>query len=166
MYIRNYGEGVDLPWREVFQTEDRAEVEAYCREAGMEVQWRDGDRLQTRAVRQVLATHPETGDTLWFNHAHLFHMSNLQPAVREALLSEFAPDELPRNAFHADGSAIDEADVTHVRELYEEVAVRFPWQQGDLLLVDNFLASHGRESFGGQRSILVAMADLYTNTAL
>jgi alpha-ketoglutarate-dependent taurine dioxygenase len=166
MYVRNYGEGVDLPWQEVFQTEDRAQVERYCREAHMEVDWRSGDRLRTRAARQVLAIHPVTGDTVWFNHAHLFHMSNLEPAVRDALLAEFEPDELPRNAFHADGSPISEADLDHIRQVYQDTAVRFPWEQGDVLLVDNFLVSHGREPYEGPRRILVAMAELYTNPEL
>lgn len=162
MYVRNYGEGVDMSWREVFQTEDRAEVEAYCRASHMEWEWRDGDRLRTRARRQVTATHPVTGETLWFNHAHMFHQSNLEPEVREALLSEFAPDELPRNAFFGDGSPIPAEHLEHVRGVYNDVAVTFPWQKGDLLVVDNFLASHGRESFEGPRKILVVMAELYT----
>src|SRR2546423_8793993 len=35
MYIRNYGEGVDLPWQEAFQTNDRRAAEAHCRKAGL-----------------------------------------------------------------------------------------------------------------------------------
>jgi len=31
MYVRNYGSGFDLPWQEVFQTSDRADVEEFCR---------------------------------------------------------------------------------------------------------------------------------------
>jgi alpha-ketoglutarate-dependent taurine dioxygenase len=166
MYVRNYGEGVDMPWQEVFQTSDRQQVEAYCREAHMEVEWRDHDRLRTRAIRQVLATHPQTGDVLWFNHAHLFHMSNLEPAVRQALLSEFQPDELPRNAFYGDGTAIEDGVLDQIRQTYSQAAVRFPWRKGDVLLVDNFLVSHGRDPFKGPRRILVSMAELYTNTEL
>jgi alpha-ketoglutarate-dependent taurine dioxygenase len=166
MYVRNYGEGVDMPWQEVFQTADREQVEAYCREAHMEVEWRDRDRLRTRAVRQVLATHPRTGDVLWFNHAHLFHMSNLEPAVRQSLLAEFAPDELPRNAFYGDGSSIEDEVLEHIRTTYSDAAVRFAWQAGDILLVDNFLASHGRDPFKGPRRVLVSMAELYTNLEL
>jgi alpha-ketoglutarate-dependent taurine dioxygenase len=165
MYVRNYGGGVDLPWQDVFQTAERAAVESYCRRAGMAFEWRPGDRLRTRAVRQVVATHPATGDTVWFNHAHMFHVSNLEPAVRQALLAEFAPDELPRNAFYGDGSAIEDEVLEHVRDVYRRAAVTFPWQRGDLLLVDNFLASHGRQPFTGPRRIAVAMAELYTDPA-
>ena len=165
MYVRNYGEGVDLPWQEVFQTTERLKVEAYCRQANMEFEWRDRDRLRTRAVRQVVATHPKTGDTVWFNHAHMFHQSNLEPAVREALLAHLAPDELPRNAFYGDGSPIADTVLEEIREVYRRAMVFFSWQRGDLLLLDNFLTSHGREPFIGPRRIVVAMAELYTDTS-
>ena len=163
MYVRNYGGGVDLPWQEVFQTTDRAEVEAYCRKAGMQHEWRGDDRLRTRTVRQVVATHPRTGDTVWFNHAHMFHVSNLEPAARAALLAVFDEDELPRNAFYGDGSRIEDEVLAEIRATYDRAAVAFPWQQGDVLLLDNFLASHGRQPFTGPRRIVVAMAELYTD---
>lgn len=162
MYVRNYGEGVDLPWRQAFQTEDPAEVEAYCRKAGMEWEWRGKDRLRTRTVRPATVFHPRTGVELWFNHAHMFHVSNLDPAARQALLAEFAPDELPRNAFYGDGSTIPGEVLEEIRGVYRDAAVAFPWQRGDLLLLDNFLASHGREPFSGPRQIVVAMAELHT----
>ena len=34
MYVRNYGTGLDLSWEDVFQTNSRAAVEAYCCAAG------------------------------------------------------------------------------------------------------------------------------------
>ena len=166
MYVRNYGEGLDLSWREAFQTEDRAEVERYCRAARMTCEWGEGDRLRTRAVRQALATHPRTGETVWFNHAHMFHISNVEPSVRDALLAQFRDDELPRNAFYGDGSKIEPSVLEEIRGVYDRAAVRFPWRAGDVMLLDNFLASHGREPFEGPRRVLVAMAELYTNEEL
>jgi alpha-ketoglutarate-dependent taurine dioxygenase len=50
-----------------------------------------------------------------------------------------------------------------IREVYRKAAVTFTWEKGDILMLDNFLASHGRESFVGPRKILVAMAELFTN---
>src|SRR5262249_51434849 len=113
-------------------------------------------------VRQVTATHPRTGETVWFNHAHMFHVSNLDPAVRAALLAEFDDDELPRNAFYGDGSPIEDEVLAAIRETYREAAGAFPWERGDVLLLDNFLVSHGRQPFRGPRRIVVAMAELYT----
>jgi len=166
MYVRNYGEGVDMPWQEVFGTDDRAAVEGYCRRARTEYEWVDGNRLRTRQVRQAVATHPRTGETVWFNHAHMFHVSNLEQAVRESLLAEFREDELPRNAFYGDGSPIESSVLEEIRGLYSSSAVAFEWRRGDILMVDNFLASHGREPFAGPRRILVAMAELYTNNEI
>jgi alpha-ketoglutarate-dependent taurine dioxygenase len=163
LYIRNYGEGVDMPWQDAFQTGDRGAVEQYCSKARMEVEWRDGDRLRTRAIRHVIVTHPKTGETIWFNHAHLFHLSNLEPQVRDALLSEFKEDELPRNVFYGDGSSIETSILDEIRELYNQIAVTFSWQKGDVLMLDNFLTSHGREPYQGPRKILVALADFFTS---
>ena len=163
MYVRNYGEGVDLTWQETFQTDDQAVVERYCRDSQTEFEWRSKDRLRTRQVRQAVAVHPRTGETVWFNHAHMFHVSNLEPATRASLLSEFKEDELPRNAFYGDGSSIESDVLEEIREIYSRAAVTFTWQKGDILMLDNFLASHGRESFVGPRRVLVAMAELFTN---
>jgi hypothetical protein len=50
-------------------------------QAGIEFEWEEGDRLKTRQVCQAVATHPKTGEQVWFNQAHLFHVSSLEPEV-------------------------------------------------------------------------------------
>jgi alpha-ketoglutarate-dependent taurine dioxygenase len=163
MYVRNYGDGLDLTWQDVFQTTDKTKVEEYCRRSQTEFEWKTENRLRTRQVRQAVATHPKTGDTVWFNHAHMFHVSNLEPEVRASLLKVFSEEDLPRNAYYGDGSPIEDSVLDEIRGIYQEAAVIFPWQEGDILMLDNFLASHGREPFVGPRQIVVAMAELYTN---
>ena len=163
MYVRNYGEGVDLSWQDAFQTSDPAIVEEYFRASRTSWEWRDASRLRTRQVRQAVATHPATGETVWFNHAHLFHPSSLPAPVREALLSQLSEENLPRNVFYGDGTPIEPSVLEEIREVYERAAVRFDWRLDDVLMIDNFLVSHGRESFVGPRRVLVAMADLYTS---
>ena len=165
MYVRNYGHGLDLTWQDAFQTDDRAAVEAYCRQWNLDFKWTDGNRLQTRQIRQSVATHPETGETVWFNHAHLFHESNLEPEIREVLLSAFGSEGLPRNAYFGDGSPIETSILDEIRSLYRECSVTFPWRRGDVLLLDNFLTVHAREPYKGERRILVAMADLHVSGA-
>ncbi|HEX7184128.1 MAG TPA: TauD/TfdA family dioxygenase [Thermoanaerobaculia bacterium] len=162
LYARNYGEGLDLSWQSVFQTDDKAEVEAFCRDADIGFEWRGMDRLRTRQVCQAVATHPVTGEPVWFNQAHLFHVSSLEPAVREALLSEFGEHDLPRNAFYGDGAAIEPEVLDHIRSTYEEASVRFPWHRGDLLMLDNMMVAHGRTPFTGARKVLVAMAEAHS----
>jgi alpha-ketoglutarate-dependent taurine dioxygenase len=161
MYVRNYSDGVDLPWQTVFQTTDRRAVEDYCRSASIEFEWKDATHLRTRQIRPAIATHPVTGEIVWFNQAHLFHVSSLAPALRESLLSLVEETELPRNSYYGDGSALEESVLDEIREVYRESAVTFPWQQGDVLMLDNMLAAHGRMSFTGPRKVLVAMAESY-----
>jgi alpha-ketoglutarate-dependent taurine dioxygenase len=159
MYLRNYGEGLGLTWQHVFNTTDRSVVEAQCKRAGIEFEWRDNERLRTRQVHEALARHPKTAEELWFNQAHSFHVSALAPEVRESLLSLFKEDDLPSNAFYGDGSRIEDSVIKEICHVYREAAVCFAWQKGDLLMVDNMLVAHGRAPFTGSRRILVAMAD-------
>lgn len=159
MYVRNYGNGLDVPWNKVFNTMDRRVVEQYCRSAGIEYEWKDDGELRTRQVCQAVAVHPLTRETVWFNQAHLFHVSNLEPAVREALLSFVDEEDLPRQAFYGDGMPIETAVLDEIRDVYRCHAVQFPWQEGDVLMLDNMLAAHGRTPFKGPRKILVAMSE-------
>jgi alpha-ketoglutarate-dependent taurine dioxygenase len=164
MYVRNYGDALDLPWQAVFQTDDRAAAEEYCRQAGIAFEWKGDDRLRTAQVCQAVAAHPTTGEMVWFNQAHLFHVSSLGREMRDALLQS-AGDEPPRNAYYGDGTPIDERDLDQIRAAYDDETVSFPWQKGDILLVDNMLVSHGRRPYRGSRKIVVAMAQPCANQA-
>lgn len=160
MYVRNFGDGLGLNWRTVFQTDDRSVVEEHCRKNGIIAEWKDGDRLRTRAVRPAVAKHPKTGEDLWFNHATFFHVSTLEPSVLELLLSEFAVDDLPTNTFYGDGSTIETSVLDQLRAAYLQEMIVFPWQRGDILMLDNMLTAHGRKPYTGLREILVGMADI------
>lgn len=161
MYVRNFGEGVGLPWQTAFQTNDRAVVEDRCRQSRMEFTWKDGNRLRLRHVCQAISHHPTTGEAVWFNQAHLFHIAGLDRTVRESLLELFKEEDLPSNAYFGDGSRIDDGIIQEIRDCYQSVAVTFPWQANDLLMLENMLVAHGRRPFSGERRILVTMADAY-----
>lgn len=159
MYVRNYGEELDLPWQDVFQTTNKTEAEAFCRQLDIEFEWKDNDHLQTRQVCQAIARHPKTGEMVWFNQAHLFHISALPDTVQSILLTEYGEDGLPRNAYYGDGSSFDGDELDHIRAVYEQEQVSFSWEKGDVLLLDNMLVAHGRTSFSGDRKIVVGMAE-------
>jgi alpha-ketoglutarate-dependent taurine dioxygenase len=162
MYVRNFGDGFGLSWQTVFQTTDKAKVEEHCRKSGIETEWKEGDRLRTRAVRPALVRHPRTGETLWFNHATFFHISTLEPDIRDPLLAEFGESDLPTNTFYGDGSPIEPEVMAQLREAYRRETVSFPWQKGDLLVLDNMVVAHGRAPFSGPRQVLVGMAEAVT----
>lgn len=158
-YVRNFGDGFGLAWQTVFQTDDKAQVEAHCRKTGIGFEWKEENRLRTRAVRPAAVRHPETGEMVWFNHATFFHVTTLTESIRKALLEEFAEEDLPTNTFYGDGTPIEAEALERLRSLYRSETVIFSWRQGDLLMLDNMLVAHGRKPYEGDRKILVAMSN-------
>lgn len=157
MYVRNYST-MDLPWSVVFQTEDKSAVEEYCNANDLQFEWLENNGLRTTQVNPATAVHPRSGEKLWFNQAHLFHVSSLGKENAETLISSLGEENLPRNTYYGDGSRIEPEALDTIRAAYEKTKVRFQWKQNDLMLLDNMLFTHGRESYTGARKVLVGMA--------
>ena len=158
-YVRTFGEGVGLTWRQAFQVDSRERLEELCRREGVELEWLGDERVTTRRTGPATLAHPVSGEAVWFNQAHAFHPSSLRPEVRASLEATLGPDGFPNDARYGDSSPIPDADVAAVRAAYAQVAVAFPWRRDDVLLLDNVLVAHGRNPFRGERRILVAMAE-------
>ncbi|HVR98011.1 MAG TPA: amino acid adenylation domain-containing protein [Thermoanaerobaculia bacterium] len=159
MYVRNFTEGLDVSWRDFFHTDDPGKVEEYCRAAGMEIEW-TSDGLRTRQICPAVITHPKTGEKVFFNQVQLHHVSCLDPEVREAVLSLFPLESLPRNVLYGDGTPIEDSVMEVIGETYWRLAASFPWQKGDVIMLDNMLVAHARNPFVGTRKIVVAMGDM------
>ncbi|HEU4596568.1 MAG TPA: TauD/TfdA family dioxygenase [Pyrinomonadaceae bacterium] len=159
-YVRNLhgGRGLGLSWQSVFETEDKAAVENYCREGGVDFRWKENGGLWLSQVRPAVATHPQTGEEVWFNQADQFHTTEMDERTRAALLSYVKEEELPKNAYFGDGTPLDVSMLEQIREATRSLMVLFKWEAGDLLMVDNMLAAHGRMPFKGPRKILVALS--------
>lgn len=156
--VRNYRPHVGLPWQEAFQTKDKAEVERYCAENAIDLEWSGEDELRTSQLRRVVARHPVTGDVCWVNHLTFFHFATLGEDLASLLVDTYGDDGLPTNTYYGDGSPIEPAVMARLRDAYTQECVRPRWQEGDLMIVDNILAAHGRGSFTGRRRVVVSMA--------
>ena len=166
MLVRNFGDGFGPDWRTSFHVERKEELEAYCRRAGVAFEWLDGDRLRTRQIRPAVADHPVTGERLWFNHIAFWHLSSLDPKLREFMLDDFGVEGLPFASYYGDGTPIEDEVVATMRRAYDAEKIIFPWQAGDILILDNMLTAHGREPFQGDRLILAAMGDPFSQRFL
>jgi alpha-ketoglutarate-dependent taurine dioxygenase len=145
-------------WPDALETIDPAEAEARCRRIGAEVEWRAGGVLRISQVRPATALHPETGEEVWFNQADGFHPSALSPAAYAEQLAACGSEEAFRlNVRFADGGAIDPAALAHIRAVLAAETVPHRWRRGDVLVLDNMLAAHGRAPFSGRRKIALAM---------
>jgi alpha-ketoglutarate-dependent taurine dioxygenase len=159
MYVRTFHDGVGLPWQTVYQTTDPQVVEEYCRQHDIRCEWTPDDRLKTYQVRPVVSRHPMTGEDIWFNHATFFNVATLPAFLRDGLLEQFGADDVPNNTCYADGSPLEPETLTTLQAAYLAEQVAFPWERGDVLLLDNMLTAHGRNAFEGERTVLVVMSD-------
>jgi len=76
--------------------------------------------------------------------------------------SLFKEEDFPRNCYYGDGSPIADSDMLSVLETYCQLESSFSWIQGDVLMIDNVLAAHGRNPFVGERAHMVAMGEMCT----
>ncbi|MBD1938355.1 non-ribosomal peptide synthetase [Microcoleus sp. FACHB-68] len=162
VYVRNYTDGLDVSWQEFFRTTDKAVVEDYCRQAAIEFEWKENNGLKTKKIRPAVTKHPKTGEMVFFNQLPLHHVSCLDPAVRASLVSVFGEENLPRNVYYGDGTPIEDSVIEEIQAVYQKAAVTFPWQAGDILMLDNMLAAHSRNPFTGYRKIVVAMGEMFS----
>jgi alpha-ketoglutarate-dependent taurine dioxygenase len=166
MYVRNYGDGLGLDWQTVFQTQNQAEVEKKCQENGIKFEWKSENRLRTLSIRPAVIKHPQTGELSWFNQAQHWHPACLDAATRESLFASFQPEDLPRNCYYGDGTPIEDSVMEEICGVYQQLEVSFPWQTGDVLLLDNILTAHARNPFVGERKLFVAMGEMTSYTEI
>ncbi len=148
------------PWKDVFETTDKAEVEKKCRESAFDFKWTKNDWLQISQVRPAVMKHSITQEDIWFNQAHLY---DFNPKLLGwwryigAKLFYFQKHTRLHEVFFADNTRISRSDLYHVMDALDRNTIYFPWQKGDVLVLDNVLAMHGRATFTGKRRILTAM---------
>lgn len=158
LYVRNYSSALDIPWQQVFNTDERSKVEQYCQSQGIDWCWSKSGELSTRQLCQAAIRHPVSQEWVWFNQAHLFHISAMAQDLRQTLIEAVGQAQLPRNVYFGDGTPIPDATLDAIRAVYANTSVAFPWQAGDVLMLDNLLVAHGRNPFSGDRKVIVAMA--------
>jgi len=153
-YTRNLVEGIGLSWQEVYQTDSRTVVEEYCKDHNIQFEWKGAQHLRISWTRPAIIQHPVTHEWTWFNHGYFFNAANLDRQVLESIGDE---SNVPFNTYYGDGTPIDIATINEIGTAYEKAKVIFPWEKGDVLLLDNMLTAHGRNPYKGDRSILVGM---------
>lgn len=166
MYVRNFSKGVDPTWEEFFHTTDKAKVEQACRDAGSDFEWKADGGLRVINRTKGTVKHPKTGEEMFFNQVQIHHIYCVDEETREGLRALFDEDDLPRNVYYGDGTPISDETMEHLGQTFEKVAVRFPWQKGDMIMLDNMLVTHARDSFEGPRQIVVAMGQMMNADAL
>lgn len=143
-------------WQFVFKTRDPAVVNEYCRNNHYEAEW-----LSDGSV--ILKTQlPASLDQSWFNSFHFFQVhpriwGMLITPVFKILRALSGGKDM--SATTGKMNRLSDREISSIVDAYEKNLVKFKWQEGDLLFLDNTKTAHGRNSYLGKRKILVSLAE-------
>lgn len=156
-YDRNLSavKGSGYSWQESFETDDKQTIRAICSKIGADFEWKETGGLRVSQIRPATARHPTTGEEVWFNQADGFHPSSLDAETFQWFVGN--NEDFRLNSHFGDGSPIPVEMLEEIRAVLESETVPHSWQTGDILILDNMLAAHGRLPFSGARKIALAM---------
>lgn len=112
-----------------------------------------GAHVALGACIALVHRHPQSGEPVWFNGVHTNHRSYYDEA--EHIDTSDGP---PMHTTYADGTAIPDETVAAIRAAYWEHSVALRLRRGDVVVVDNLLAAHGRVGWepGQPRRVLLS----------
>ncbi|MCB1063652.1 MAG: TauD/TfdA family dioxygenase [Verrucomicrobiae bacterium] len=144
--VNDAASGMGRSWQSTWSVETREQAEARMTELGYTWEWLDDGCL--RATTPILQGVRDLGDG--------------RKAFFNQLIAAFQGWKDTRNdpakaITFGDGSPLDPADAKRAAELAEEITFDVPWQNGDVALVDNYVAMHGRRTFSGTRRVLASL---------
>jgi alpha-ketoglutarate-dependent taurine dioxygenase len=150
--------GVGKTWMDTFETTEKPVVEKYFKENNIEFFW-EGESLYLSQLGPGVTKHPVTQERVWFNQANQFHPSGLPDDICRMLKMMYSKKihKYPQYALYGNGEEIPEAYLKEITDVHFEYAIKFKWQKGDILMLDNMLMAHGRMPFKGERKIYVSM---------
>ncbi|GAY56400.1 hypothetical protein CUMW_171630 [Citrus unshiu] len=153
IYTRIYQEKDDLSsptgrgWKSIFLTEDKSLAEERAANLGLKLEW-----MEDGGVKTVLGPIPAvTYDKIrqrkiWFNSIVMAY----------TCWKDTQNDPVKAVTF-GNGSPLPEDIVYNLMKILEEECVAIPWQNGDVLLIDNLAVLHARRSSSRPRHILASL---------
>lgn len=160
LLTRHYHAHVGQTLESAFGSADRADIARFCDANDIGHEWLPDGTLRTTQRRTGVIKHPVTGEQALFGHMSFWSRWSLDANIRDVLIGSYGEDKLPFDTSYGDGQAITQAEMDTLNDIYERNACREPWERGDVMLIDNLLAVHGRDTFSGTRRVVVAMGEL------
>jgi hypothetical protein len=153
-------DAVHRSWQDAFGTTDKGEAMAACEAIGLAAQWLDDGSLDTVYRAPGMITHPRSGDRLWFNHfaTKTICPESIGQARYDSYEAYYGSDRArPYDTTFGDGTRISGEQMNELYKVLRACRVGFPWSQGDLMLLDNYITAHGRNEYSGMRDVQVAL---------
>lgn len=138
--------GQGRSWQSTFGAGTKDEAEQRMKSLGYSWQWLDDDCLRATTPTLPAVRDLGNGRRSFFNQ--------LIAAFRGWKDSRNDP---AKSITYGDGSPLNPDDVMSAATLGEQVTFDLHWQPGDVALVDNYVAMHGRRPFVGSRRVLASL---------
>lgn len=184
-----YDVGAMKTWMDLFSTSDKEEVEAICREEeAPEVNWigPDKDTFLQEWIDNPFQIHPVTKESVWFNHSQVFHWTTFPAELWFAfcrfrdfklffhflLISIYSiikygllGYKMSLDTSFGDDTPITFKEMNEIRQVIHKHMVFSRWRNGDILCIDNFSTSHGRQpTFDKGRKVIVSWSQPLNKT--
>ena len=150
---------VHTVWQVQYQTEDKQEVENILTENGYSFSWEEDGSLTSYWNTPAFRNHSVSGQEILFQSGHGTQTSSAMfGRLYDEKMKGFYAQGTHKKPFlttFGDGELIEQKDIDSLLELYRMAEVKVPYKSGDVLLLDNQLALHGRNTFEGDRAVRV-----------
>ncbi|SPR02210.1 Uncharacterised protein [Orientia tsutsugamushi] len=159
-YVMNLhsGNGIGKSWQQTFEVNSKLELEEILKNMKVSYRWKNNDLIEVYEIVNPVVQHTDTKEWVFFSQAHQWHKTGLGKEALELLQEVMLEEDFYHNCYYGDGSEIEVEYLDEIRDLIAKNKVVFKWKKGDLLMLDNIISMHGRNSFFGERRILVAMS--------
>ena len=146
-------------WDFAFYTDSEAEVDAICARRHMRPHWHGDGSLTVFNQEDAFVTHPSTGERVYRSGLHIAHFYRGSYDKTGAAAELRASQQFPSGAFLGDGSELPPTEDSELCAVVDRFTYQWPWQDGDVMILDNLLTGHGRNPFEGTRATEVALLD-------
>jgi hypothetical protein len=158
-YRRNLLPDLGMSWQEVFQTNSLVAAEQICKKFDIEYSLQADGKFVIEWVKPAVYRHPVSNEETWFNHVLFFNKFSRYEELGLSP-SDILPEEyLTSDTFYGDGEEISYDEYCIIKKAYDKNKIVFPYQQGDIIFLDNMLAAHGRNPYKGERTIATAIIE-------
>ncbi|KAF2711404.1 Clavaminate synthase-like protein [Pleomassaria siparia CBS 279.74] len=136
----------------------KRKVEAEVRRHSNRFEWHEDGSLSVTHVVPIIRKHTSTGLATWFgNLTSAYGRSRHHGATRPPYRGD--DDSYHPPPTYGDGTIIEREYLELALNIAEAMQVDLDWEEGDIVLIDNYAAMHSRRPWTGKRTVLAALWD-------